>query len=137
MPIPDMPLDSLPFYWLAKRLKQFIRPDTPAVVITFSDMREHMLIYRIDLSPTLPEDEVVRRELTLAVNSDAPFSKDVASGDEISFPVNSTVIATLRDFDAAGNGSAPSAPFTFETVKVDVTPPVQPTILGFAYLREE
>ena len=137
MPIPDMPLDSLPFYWLAKRLKQFLRPDQPTVTATFIKTRERMQIYRITLSDTLLQDGVTRRELTVVVNSDAPYTKDVISGDEIGFPADSTVILTLRDFDAAGNGSEPSDPFTLQTNATDVTPPGKPSILGVFYLRDE
>ena len=138
MPIPDMPLDQLPFYWLAKRIKQFIRPDTPAVTAaSFIKTREHMQIYRITLSDTLLEDGVTRRELTVAVNSDAPYTKDVISGDEIGFPADSAVVLTLRDFDEAGNGSVPSDPFNLQTNATDVTPPAKPSIMGVFYLRDE
>lgn len=139
LPFSQIPFDDIPWWWVAKKLKIYLRPDQPYIEnISLHSVRYGtMLFYRVDLSPTLDADAVVRRELTCTVNSNAPYTVNVVSGDEIQFPAAVQVTATLRDFDEAGNGSLPSEPFSFMTTEVDVTPPTKPTIVGFAYLRTE
>ena len=92
-----------------------------------------LAFYALSLSPVDATD-VVKRVLTESVDGGSPVTREVFGDDELGYVPGSAVSLSLQDFDAAGNGSMPSAPFAFTAEALDVTPPSQPAITGIRFI---
>ena len=106
--------------WLVRWLDRTppARPVIRGVQFLRLDPTMRLAFYALSLSPVDATD-VVKRVLTESVDGGSPVTREVFGDDELGYVPGSAVSLSLQDFDAAGNGSMPSAPFAFTAEALD------------------